>query len=328
MTILGIDISHWSDLAHKPVDITDQGYDFLFWKSTEGSTYVDSTFPGTCPKAYGNPLFAAFHYMDDSTILGQLNNIRKVVPFACPVIVDMEQGSITTAQNLLRALQGAGYSTPLFYLPEWYWHRISNPDLSHFPPLWTSVRVPGTGYGSELYGKVSVQNWHSYGNAPSTAMVQFTQEATVDGVHGPVDVSAYAGTRDELNALLHNTKSVTPAPPQILTYTVRAGDTLWGIAFATLGNGAQWQLIASANGLSNPNRLVPGQVLRIPGWDGIVHSTSQALNYTVAPGDNLTAISKRFGISVEVLYAANRGAIGPNPNHISPGMVLSIPRVR
>jgi GH25 family lysozyme M1 (1,4-beta-N-acetylmuramidase) len=41
MTILGIDISHWSDLAHRPVDLAAQGYDFLIWKSTQGSTYKD-----------------------------------------------------------------------------------------------------------------------------------------------------------------------------------------------------------------------------------------------------------------------------------------------
>lgn len=47
--------------------------------------------------------------------------------------------------------------------------------------------------------------------------------------------------------------------------------------------------------------------------------------YTVVPGDTLSAIAARFGISTQTLYAANRVTIGANPNLIQPGMVLTIP---
>ena len=50
-----------------------------------------------------------------------------------------------------------------------------------------------------------------------------------------------------------------PAPAK-RTYTVRAGDTLSGIAARY---GTSWQSLAQKNGLSNPNLIYPGQVIRI-----------------------------------------------------------------
>jgi nucleoid-associated protein YgaU len=50
------------------------------------------------------------------------------------------------------------------------------------------------------------------------------------------------------------------------TYTVKAGDTLGAIAKAQLGNANDYMKIFEANKdqLSDPNKIKPGQVLRIP----------------------------------------------------------------
>lgn len=50
------------------------------------------------------------------------------------------------------------------------------------------------------------------------------------------------------------------------SYTVVAGDTLWKIAEREYGNGAQYMKIFEANTdiLENPDRIFPGQVLKIP----------------------------------------------------------------
>lgn len=49
-------------------------------------------------------------------------------------------------------------------------------------------------------------------------------------------------------------------------HTVEKGDTLSGIAAKTLGNGARYQEIFEANKpmLTHPDKIYPGQVLRIP----------------------------------------------------------------
>lgn len=47
-------------------------------------------------------------------------------------------------------------------------------------------------------------------------------------------------------------------------YTVVAGDTLTGIAYAVYQDASYWRLIADANHVKDPRRLTPGQVLTIP----------------------------------------------------------------
>ena len=49
-------------------------------------------------------------------------------------------------------------------------------------------------------------------------------------------------------------------------HEVKKGDTLWAIAEKTLGNGSKYNAIFEANRpiLSHPDKIYPGQVLRIP----------------------------------------------------------------
>lgn len=49
-------------------------------------------------------------------------------------------------------------------------------------------------------------------------------------------------------------------------HTVKKGQTLWGIASKHYGNGAKYKTIYEANRpmLSDPGKIYPGQVLRIP----------------------------------------------------------------
>jgi nucleoid-associated protein YgaU len=49
-------------------------------------------------------------------------------------------------------------------------------------------------------------------------------------------------------------------------YTIEKGDTLWKVAQDHYGNGAKYQFIFEANKpmLTHPDKIYPGQVLRIP----------------------------------------------------------------
>jgi nucleoid-associated protein YgaU len=63
--------------------------------------------------------------------------------------------------------------------------------------------------------------------------------------------------------------SVPPAPATHTsrTHVVRPGDTLWDIAEAELGGGAQWQRIHALNRAvigADPDLIHPGQELRLP----------------------------------------------------------------
>jgi LysM repeat protein len=113
-------------------------------------------------------------------------------------------------------------------------------------------------------------------------------------------------------------------------YVVQTGDTLSGIA-ARFGLRGGWQALYAANRPAigpNPNAIHTGITLTIPGQAAPVHPGPAApARYTVAVGDTLSGIVARFGLrgGWQALYAANRPVIGPNPNAIHTGTVLTIP---
>lgn len=45
------------------------------------------------------------------------------------------------------------------------------------------------------------------------------------------------------------------------TYTVKSGDTLWAICKKELGDGSRYKEIAKKNGIADPSRIYPGQVI-------------------------------------------------------------------
>jgi N-acetylmuramoyl-L-alanine amidase len=105
-------------------------------------------------------------------------------------------------------------------------------------------------------------------------------------------------------------------------YTVRAGDTLGGIA-ARLGTSAS--ALARANGITNPNALQIGTQLRVSGGGGggqVSSGTSSGGTYTVQAGDNLGAIAARYGTSAQALAQANGLS---NPNVVVVGTRLRVP---
>lgn len=58
-------------------------------------------------------------------------------------------------------------------------------------------------------------------------------------------------------------KSRTTSKTIAKTYTVKKGDTLWGIAKKQLNDGSKYKELAKLNGISNPNKLKVGQVIKL-----------------------------------------------------------------
>jgi LysM repeat protein len=112
----------------------------------------------------------------------------------------------------------------------------------------------------------------------------------------------------------------TTSPPA--RYVVQPGDTLSGIAarFSVRGG---WPVLYAANRQvigPDPNVIHPATVLVLPGQ-------TVPVRYTVAAGDTLSGIAAEFAVrgGWPALYAANRSLIGPDPNTIHPGTVLTVP---
>lgn len=156
------------------------------------------------------------------------------------------------------------------------------------------------------------------------ANVWATGEAIPSWVKGRTyDVAQVSGNRVLLagiNSWINKSDveiiSVSSAPiqsPATNTYTVRSGDTLSSIAAKF---GTSYQTLASLNGISNPNLIYVGQVLRVNG-----SANAGSVYYTVRAGDNLSSIASRYGTSYQSIAALNGLA---NPNLIYAGQTLKI----
>jgi tyrosinase len=113
-----------------------------------------------------------------------------------------------------------------------------------------------------------------------------------------------------------------PIPPPGFTYVVQTGDTLFVIARRFGVNLSD--LIAANADITDPNRLSPGQLIRIP-TGTLPPPPPGGSTYVVQPGDTLLAIARRFGISRDDLLAANPQIA--TPNLIFPGQLIIIPPV-
>lgn len=111
--------------------------------------------------------------------------------------------------------------------------------------------------------------------------------------------------------LLPDSTTVAEQPSVAQTHVVQYGETLSSIATKY---GTTYQALASLNGLSNPNMIYAGQVLKVN------EKVSTTRTYTVRSGDNLSSIASRLGTTYQAL--AQRNGLS-NPNLIYPGQVLS-----
>ncbi|HBI3728622.1 TPA: LysM peptidoglycan-binding domain-containing protein, partial [Enterococcus faecalis] len=109
--------------------------------------------------------------------------------------------------------------------------------------------------------------------------------------------------------LLPDAATVPHKQPEA-THVVQYGETLSSIAYQY---GTNYQTLAALNGLTNPNLIYPGQVLKVNG-----SATSNV--YTVKYGDNLSSIAAKLGTNYQALATLNGLA---NPNLIYPGQTLN-----
>lgn len=54
------------------------------------------------------------------------------------------------------------------------------------------------------------------------------------------------------------------SPDRTKCRTVKQGTELWNLAFEEYGDPEMWRVIAKENGLMNPRKLYPGQILKLP----------------------------------------------------------------
>ena len=106
------------------------------------------------------------------------------------------------------------------------------------------------------------------------------------------------------------------------TVTVEPGETLSALAQRY---GTTAAALAAANGISNPDLIEAGSVLRVPGPGAPAAAAAAAPTFTtveVLPGETLNALAQRYGTTAAALAAANGIT---DPNLIDAGTVLQLP---
>lgn len=220
-----------------------------------------------------------------------------------PIYLDLEHagteaGAVERAKRFGDIIEAAGYWCGIYANLSWWNNYL--PGLDRFTK-WIAQ------YNSQC----------DY-NGKNKDMWQYSSTGRVAGIGGNVDMNeCYRDLPAEIKggSGKPSTPKPTPAPapaPASRTYTVKSGDTLSGIAAKY---GTTYQHLADINGISNPNVIYAGQVLKIDG------AATAAKTYTVKSGDTLSGIAAKYGTTYQHLAQIN--GIG-NPDLIHPGQVLKI----
>jgi len=135
------------------------------------------------------------------------------------------------------------------------------------------VRTPEMARADKTKGEALTKLVTGMGLDVEDLKVKYTDgRATIDGTAGSQEV------REKIVLLIGNTQGVAQVDermtveeekPQATMYTVQPGDSLSKIAKAQYGNAMKYTVIFEANTpmLKDPNKIYPGQVLRIPPLD-------------------------------------------------------------
>lgn len=174
--------------------------------------------------------------------------------------------------------------------------------------------------------------------SPTTIAIQPTATPTSTPVSiGPGTPPDVAGAGEETLPTPSPETTLTPAPTVTpiqsvpspggglsgnVIHVVQPGENLFRIG---LKYNIDANTLARYNGIHNPNQIYVGQKIQIPvsggGYPGEGHPGA-GRTYIVQPGDTLTSLAYKFGVTVHALMAANNLS---NADVIYVGQKLLIP---
>lgn len=338
----GIDVSSWQP-ARVLRDVND--YEFAIVKATGGPSFVSNTCGQQVSDAVAKgKRVGLYHFaLDGFDNKGArteadhfADSIKGYLKHNPLLVLDWEATAtnlpVSWAVDFINRVRERTGQTSVFYS---YANYVQNNDLSAITDLGSWLWIAAYGDGTRRH----------FGHAPGHPksgswkrphLFQFTAAGQLQGHSGDLDLNVFYGSPSEWDAYVggkvtaQGTISITGGDAS--TYTVRSGDTLSALATRF---GTTVAALAALNGITDPNKIFVGQVLKLPGTTqssantGTTTSTSNGadkgtLSYTVKRGDTLTAIANKFGSTVAAIQASN--AIIKNPDAIDIGWVLKIPK--
>ena len=329
----GLDISQWQE-----VGVGDQADDFVIVKATEGVGFTDPKCDAHYQRAKSQgKLLGVYHFArpDGNGAVAEaewfVSQIQGYIGEAI-LVLDFEVNTwdVGWAKTWLDKVYEMTGVRPLLYasaspINSYDWSSVAGGDYGLWiagypaeynvpnPPTPTPENMPfGTGAWNGLW---AIWQYSSSAGTLDRNIANMERDAWL----------AYAGKSGE------SAPQPSPAPqpsnpvpaPDYEIYTVVPGDNLSNIAARY---GTTYQKIAADNGIADPNLIYPGQVLKIYRGSGSAPAPAPQPGYetyTVQPGDNLSSIAARYGITYQKIAADNGIA---NPDLIYPGQVLKIYR--
>lgn len=312
----GIDVSMWQgDIDFE--EVAESGVDTVYIRSGLGCDYTDPYFEQNYERARAAGLNVGFYHYVTARTVSQAEyqahffvNTIQGKEFQCRLAMDFEDLTTLSAAEaneiglaFIRKVEDLSGKGTVVYSDAYNAGAVFGGGLTEYP-LWIAE------YG--VSEPSSAVNWDSW------AGWQYSDMGNVAGISGPVDLDLYT------DAMFLEEPGSVPVPvpmPEpsvsVVEYTVKSGDTLWGIAemYRT-----SVSAIVSENGIANPNLIYPGEVLRITLADN-VPSSEMNNTYLVRRGDTLWGIAQMYRTSVERLAAMNHIS---DPNLIYPGEILQV----
>lgn len=300
MALEGIDVSVYQgniDFAA----VRDSGIQVVYIRSSYGSRGVDGRFRQNRDGARAAGLsFGLYHYMNATDPAGarreaehfaqllqeQEYQCRPVLDFEGHRELSMEEATAAALAFLERVEELTGHR-PMIYAD----HSTASAQLGAAVaeyPLWLAQ----WGVSQPSLRGTHWTEWTGW---------QYSNQGQIPGIAGRVD-------RDQFQEGIFLTEE-----PAVFPYTVRRGDTLWGLSRRF---GTTVERLVELNHIPNPNLIYVNQILEIPGRAPIEKT------YMVQPGDTLWRISRMYGVTVNQIAELNHIS---NPNLIYPGQVFRIP---
>ncbi len=315
----GMDVSNWQGSINYS-QVKNSGIEIVYIKASQGDSMIDSHFRTNYENAKANGLkIGLYHFLTATSVADaetQAEYFASVISGTspdCKLAMDFEIFEDLNTEEInaisfafLQKVQSLTGKEVIVYSNASNARNTFNRELASQYPLWIAeygVNSPNTGI------------WSSYEG------YQYSDRGTVPGIRGFVDLDTFTESiflsSTENIATPENTKN------EITTYTVQRGDTLSQIASrygTTVGE------IAGLNGISNPNLIYVGQVLKIDTTHDISVVTSDKYEtnhivYTIQYGDTLTSISQKYDVPIRCIVQLNDIT---NPNLIYAGERIRI----
>lgn len=312
----GIDISHHQ--GDIDFDKLKGNIDFAMVRTSYGSFYEDKKYKRNIKELERVKIpYGLYHFSYATNVesakkeaTGFINIIKKYNPLY-PVVIDIESSSRTSnvrndtlvdiTSTICSMIESAGYYVMIYANKDYLTGKLNSSKLDRYDKWlaeWSSKPTYNKNFGI----------W------------QYSSKGSLPGIVGNVDLNiAYK----DYPSIINNKKSDTSSSDRkeedsnsVINYVVKKGDTLSAIASKYNTN---YKSLAEYNNIKNPNKIYPGQIIKIPN-----KTTPTPTTYIVKKKDTLSAIASKYNTTWKKLYEKNKNVIGKNPNKIYPGMVLKI----